>query len=131
MIKKRMPGFKTGFLVLGFVLVNLALFPAPASAQQFRYMDSSGNIHFVDSVYQVPQRYREQVITPTPVPVLDRKQLADKRRQEQIEKREKMKEDRKKQLEEREKKREEEKLRKEEAKRNRRKGRESGFGRIM
>ena len=114
-----------------FIAVASSLCSSGVEAQQFRYMDSSGNIHFVDSVNQVPGRYREQVITPTPVPVLDRKQLAEKRRQDQIEKREKVKEERQKKMEERDKKREEEKLRKEESKRNRRKGIESGFGRIM
>jgi tetrahydromethanopterin S-methyltransferase subunit A len=114
-----------------FIFVVASLCSPGVEAQQFRYMDSSGNIHFVESVNQVPPRYREQVMTPTPVPVLDKKQLAEKRRQEQIEKREKAQEERKKKIEEREKKREEEKLRKEEAKRNRRKGIESGFGRMM
>lgn len=53
-----------------------------AYAQQVRYMDSSGNIHFVDSLKQVPPRYREQVVPPTPTPVLDKKALQQKRQAE-------------------------------------------------
>ena len=37
-------------------------------AQAFRYMDESGNIHFVDSISEVPPRYRNQVLAPTPAP---------------------------------------------------------------
>ena len=37
----------------------------------FRYIDSSGNIHFVDSWGDVPGQYREQVVPPTPTVALD------------------------------------------------------------
>lgn len=37
-------------------------------AQSLRYMDEGGNIHFVDSIYQVPPKYRNQVLAPTAVP---------------------------------------------------------------
>jgi membrane protein involved in colicin uptake len=47
----------------------LACGSSNVSAQQVRYMDSSGNIHFVDSINKVPQRYRLQVATPTPAAV--------------------------------------------------------------
>jgi hypothetical protein len=47
-----------------------------AIADQLRYMDSSGNIIFVDSLNQVPTRYRDQVVPPTPVPAYDRKTAA-------------------------------------------------------
>lgn len=99
-------------------------------AQQFRYMDSSGNIHFVENVYQVPERYRAQVMTPTPVPILDRKALAEKKRQEAQERREKAAEAKRKQLEERQKQREEKKRKEEEARNNRRKGKSGGFGKL-
>jgi hypothetical protein len=111
-------------------IISLAL-TSSCLAQQHRYMDSSGNIHFVDNVYQIPQRYRQQVMTPTPVPVLDRKALAEKKRQEQQAKREKAAEDRRKALEERAKKREEAKRKVDEAKKNKREGQSSGFGRLM
>jgi hypothetical protein len=102
-----------------------------AFGQQVRYMDSSGNIHVVDNVYQVPPRYRQQVETPTPVPVLDRKALAEKKRQEQEAKREKMAKEKEKRREEREKKYEEEQRKKDEARKNRNKAQSSGFGRLQ
>lgn len=101
-----------------------------ASGQQVRYMDSSGNIHFVDNINQVPPRYRQQVETPTPVPVLDRKALAEKKRQEQLAKREKMEQEKEKRRADRDRKYEEQQRKKEEAKKNRRKGQASGFGRL-
>jgi hypothetical protein len=116
--------------ILCSVVVIFSHGVAQCSAQQHRYMDSSGNIHFVDNVYQVPQRYREQVMTPTPVPVLDRKALMEKQRLEQQAKREKMAEERRKQIEERQKKREDERRRAQEAKLNKLKGQQSGFGRV-
>lgn len=48
-------------------LISLFLIPLSASSQSFRYMDESGNIHFVDNVTQIPPRYRNQVLYPTPV----------------------------------------------------------------
>lgn len=104
---------------------------SPASAQQVRYMDSSGNIHFVDNVYQVPPRYRQQVETPTPAPVLDRKALAEKKRQEQQAKRENAAKEKEKRKEERERKAEEERRKREEARKNRDKARATGFGRLQ
>jgi hypothetical protein len=62
-----------------------ALAPVDASAQRYKYMDNSGNIHFVDSFKQVPREFREQVVPPTPTPVLDekgRKQLQRYRERE-------------------------------------------------
>ncbi len=114
-----------------YVLLAGAFISFPCSAQQVRYMDSSGNIHFVDNPSKVPMRYREQVMTPTPVPVLDRKAQMEQRRQEQQALRDKRAEERRKQVEERNKKREEAKKKEAEAKENRRKGRASGFGRVL
>lgn len=37
-------------------------------------MDSSGNLHFVDSLGDVPRQYRQQVVPPTPTPVLTARQ---------------------------------------------------------
>lgn len=104
---------------------------SPAFGQQVRYMDSSGNINFVDNVSQVPPRYRQQVETPTPVPVLDRKGMAQKRRQEQLAKQEKAVKEKEKRREERERKYEEQRRKKEEAKKNRNKARATGFGRLQ
>ena len=56
---------------------------AVCMAQQIRYMDSSGNLHFVDSVSEVPSRYRQQVVPYTPTPVLDARQQRLKMQQEQ------------------------------------------------
>jgi len=102
-----------------------------AFGQQVRYMDSSGNIHFVDNVYQVPPRYRQQVETPTPVPVLDRKALAEKKRQEQQVKRENAAKEKEKRRQEREQKAEEQRRKRDEARKNRDKARATGFGRLQ
>jgi len=78
-----------------------------------RYMDSSGTIHFVDNINQVPRQYRPQIYPPTPTPVLDRKAQAEVRRAQKEE------EDRRIRAE-RDKKREEER-RKQELERQRQK----------
>jgi hypothetical protein len=53
---------------------------AVCCAQGMRYMDSSGTIHFVDSINQVPRQYRAQIYPPTPTPVLDKRAQAQVRR---------------------------------------------------
>jgi hypothetical protein len=66
-------------LVTLLLSVSLLCAVAPSGlsfADEYRYMDASGNIFFVDSINQVPPRYREQVIPPTPVPVYDKKTQA-------------------------------------------------------
>ncbi len=45
-----------------------------AHAQSVNYIDESGTVHFAESPYDVPMRYRDQVIKKKPV-VLDKKQL--------------------------------------------------------
>ena len=40
----------------------------PVAAESYRYIDDSGNIIFVDSISQIPPRYRYQVLPPTPAP---------------------------------------------------------------
>jgi hypothetical protein len=52
-------------LVLSFFFIIVS---SSVCAQSLRYMDESGQLHFVDSIYQVPPRYRNQVLVPTPVP---------------------------------------------------------------
>lgn len=80
-------GLCTGFAILAY-------------GQQMRYMDSSGNLHFVDNLKQVPRQYREQIVPPTPTPVLDKKALQQKRYEEQVALRERQAEERRKHQEE-------------------------------
>lgn len=54
-----------------FTISFILLFSLSVSAEQLRYIDDSGNMHFVDSISQVPKRYLSQVVPPTPVPVID------------------------------------------------------------
>jgi len=63
-----------------FVLSISALFTPQAEAQRYRYMDSSGNLHFVDSIGAIPREYRQQVVPPTPTPVLDNRQRMELQR---------------------------------------------------
>ena len=49
-------------------------------ADQVRYMDSAGNIHFVDRPSDVPKKYILQVMTATPTPYLDKRALAELKR---------------------------------------------------
>lgn len=52
---------------------------------QLRYMDEAGNIRFVNRMKEVPREYREQIIPPTPAPVLDERQRAALKRKQQEE----------------------------------------------
>lgn len=49
-------------------------------AQSFRYMDESGNLHWVDTLDQIPPRYRSQVLLPTPYVTLS----AEEKRRRQV-----------------------------------------------
>ena len=60
-------------------LIVLASVPS-AQAQRYRYMDSSGNIHFEESLNDVPRQYRHQIVPPTPTPVLDARQKKELQR---------------------------------------------------
>jgi hypothetical protein len=67
------------------VLTVVSLWASEAQAQRYRYMDSSGNIRFVDSLSDIPREYREQIVPPTPTPVLDarqRKELQNRKERE-------------------------------------------------
>lgn len=56
------------------------------TADQVRYMDAAGNIHFVDKPSEVPKQYILQVHTPTPTPHYDKRALAEmKRKRMQLE----------------------------------------------
>jgi hypothetical protein len=83
-----------------------------ACAERYRYIDSSGNIRWADSILQVPQRYRDQVTQPTPAPdektykwLLDqkRKQDQEKKKREQEEERQQREEEKRVKAEERKK----------------------------
>jgi hypothetical protein len=54
--------------LLGITLLLLLHAPLAAQGQSFRYMDEAGQLHWVDSIQEVPRRYLNQVLAPTPVP---------------------------------------------------------------
>ena len=58
-------------VILIGLAVNLpaAYLPSTASAQATSYLDESGNLHFVDSPSQIPERYRQQLTPPKPTVV--------------------------------------------------------------
>ncbi len=72
-------------LMIGLLII--ASVPG-SQAQQFRYMDNSGNIHFVESINDVPRQYRHQIVPPTPTPVLDARQKKELQRAKERELRE-------------------------------------------
>jgi hypothetical protein len=47
--------------------------------ERFKYIDSSGNIIFVDSLYDVPAKYRNQVLAPTPTPTEEQRRWLEER----------------------------------------------------
>lgn len=85
-------------LMIGFLIVASAL---RAHTQQFKYMDNSGNIHFVESLNDVPRQYRHQIVPPTPTPVLDARQKKELQRAKERELRERQRqiENKKRELE--------------------------------
>lgn len=74
-----------------------------AVAQQYRYTDDAGNIYFVDKVAKVPKRYRDQVVAPTPAPVLTKEtiELMRRKAREDDEKKEREKREEERQRQER------------------------------
>ncbi len=50
--------------------------------QSLRYIDSSGNVRFADSIKEVPREYREQIYPATPTPVLTRQQQMQRQMQQ-------------------------------------------------
>lgn len=72
-----------------------------AQAQRYRYMDSSGNIHFVDALNDVPRQYRQQIVPPTPTPVLDARQKKELQRtkERELKERQRQLENKKRELE--------------------------------
>jgi hypothetical protein len=80
------------FLFRVTFILSACLFASPfdAQAQRYRYMDSSGNIHFVDSLGDVPRQYRQQLVAPTPTPVLDQRQRQELQRAKEREYKERL-----------------------------------------
>jgi type IV secretory pathway VirB10-like protein len=78
-----------------------SIWTGDAHAQRYRYMDGSGNIHFVDSLSDVPRQYREQLVPPTPTPVLDARQRRElqQRQERQARDRQRQMEAKKRELE--------------------------------
>ncbi|MFO0417487.1 MAG: hypothetical protein ACK5Y6_09385 [Pseudomonadota bacterium] len=113
-------------IFVGFLAVS-----CDVAAQQYRYMDSSGNINFVDSLSDVPRRYREQIVPPTPTPVLDRRGLQEKRRLENQARREQMAAERQERVEKQRQEREERERLRVERERLRREQQRSGFRREL
>jgi len=63
-----------------FTSLALVLFiPSVLLAQAVNFLDESGNVHFADSVSQVPQRYQNQVIKKKPV-IQTKEQFKDAQR---------------------------------------------------
>jgi hypothetical protein len=118
-----------GIRGLLFIALALCVSSDVAHAQQYRYMDEAGNIHFVDSLSQVPTRYREQVAPSTPTPILDKKALMAKKREEQRVAREKAQEERRQKMEERREQAEKRKAAEREKKRLEREQKQSSFTR--
>lgn len=59
----------------------------PERAMALNYVDEAGNIHFIDSLEQVPPRYKHQLVRPKPVPVDKRgRPIVPKKSEEQLEK---------------------------------------------
>lgn len=87
-------------LIFPVVLVVVAV-QSDAHAQRYRYMDSSGNIHFVESLNDVPRPYRQQIVPPTPTPVLDARQKKELQRAKErgLKERERKIENKKRELE--------------------------------
>ena len=89
------------FRVAAILTALLIATPFEVQAQRYRYMDSSGNIHFVDSLADVPRQYREQLVPPTPTPVLDARQRKELQRAKEREYKERLRqvENKKRELE--------------------------------
>ncbi len=83
----------TSVCVVGFSKVDIS------HGQSLRYMDSSGNLRFADSIKDVPKEYREQIYPPTPTPVLTKQQQFQKRMEEERIQRQKLQRERMRQME--------------------------------
>ena len=67
-------------LIITPLLFNIVI-SSIGHAQPIRYMDKAGNIFFVDKLGQVPEEYRDQVLTPTPKPILSKEQVKEVNKQ--------------------------------------------------
>jgi hypothetical protein len=118
-------------LALVTIFVGFLAASGEVSAQQYRYMDSSGNINFVDSLSDVPRRYREQIVPPTPTPVLDRRGLQEKKRLENQARRDQMAAERQERIDKQRHEREKRERLRVERERLRREQQRSGFKRDL
>lgn len=102
----------TALSLAAIIYCIVALVPSTSLADSLRYMDESGNIHFVDRLSDIPTRYRGQVIETKPTPVSQeeyRQQLSEWKRKKAAEEREVKRQQREREREEKAKKRELEK----------------------
>jgi len=53
---------------VAWTTIFIVVFCSLVDAERFRYIDEAGNIFWVDSLAAIPERYRYQVLKPTPVP---------------------------------------------------------------
>lgn len=86
-------------MLLGVFSVTLLIFSGAAliNAEQFRYMDKAGNIHFVRRASDVPKEYILQIFTPTPTPFYDKRTLAEMKRRKAMAQAERQREEMQKQ----------------------------------
>jgi hypothetical protein len=99
------------YSVFLLVLVSLVLCSGAAVADQLRYMDEAGNIRFVNRMKEVPREYREQIVPPTPTPVLDHRQRMDLLRRQQEEAIRRQRQERMRQMEEQQRRQQAEQMR--------------------
>ena len=81
-------------------MITTIFYSATGVAEQLRYMDEAGNIRFVHRMNQVPRQYREQIVPPTPTPVLDHRQRAELKRRQQEEELRRRRQEQSRQMEE-------------------------------
>ena len=72
---KETPRIMRLFAGLGTVSGVLLAIGVAADAQNHRWIDSAGNIHFSESIENIPKRYRNQVVPPTPTVILSRQDM--------------------------------------------------------
>lgn len=106
------------------LVVCLITVPRETTAQSLNYVDEGGNIHFADTINDVPMQYRHQLIPPQPTLVpgsksareYERMVKAREREAERLKRKKERDAEKKRKLEEREKKKKEKEREKERAK---------------
>ena len=90
---------RTQTVLLAAFLGLAAVSPSISVAQTTRYLDEAGNVHFVDSPSQVPERYRVQLAKPTQPPATEKQykqELKEWKKKKKDEEREKKKREKEK-----------------------------------